>query len=126
MFETIHQQLRHIRANQVLILRMLSRVLKTEASFAMTLQDILDKQTASLQKANDALTLTAAIKVIDEKNTATIADLKVQLQAAIDAGGSPAQIQQIADNMDAIIAAQDSNAAAEAALAGTPPGTGDL
>lgn len=121
----ILNQLRIIRVNQVFMIRMIARVLHKEDTMAATLQDVLDKGNAVLQKATDAATLTAAIKVVVDGQAQTIKDLQASLDAAI-ATGDMTKVQAISDMMDAISAAQDSDAAAKAVLAGTPAGTGDL
>lgn len=82
-----------------------------------TLDDILAKQAQALQKAQDNTNALAAVKTLLDANNAAIADLKAQLAAA---GNDPAKLQQVSDAMDAIIAQSDTQAAAEAALAGTP------
>jgi len=91
--------------------------LKTRQDKIMsTLDDILAKQDAALAKATANTDALGAIKTILDANTATIADLKAQLDAA---GADPAKLQQLSDNMDKILAAADTQAAAEAALANT-------
>lgn len=98
---------------------------RREIAMAATLQDILDKSSRALTTATNAATLTSAIKIVLDAEVAKIADLQARLDEAI-ASGDMAKVQEISDNMDALIAAQDSDAAAKAILAGTPPGTGDL
>lgn len=81
------------------------------------IDDILAKQDAALAKATANTDALSAIKTILDANTATIADLKAQLDAA---GANPAKLQALSDNMDKILAAADNQATAEAALANTP------
>lgn len=95
------------------------RALITDNNGALmsTLDDILAKQATALQKATENTNALGAIKTVLDANTATIADLKAQLDAA---GTDPAKLQQLSDNMDQLLASQDTQAAAEAALANTP------
>jgi chromosome segregation ATPase len=81
------------------------------------IDDILAKQDQALAKATANTDALSAIKTILDANTATIQDLKAQLDAA---GANPAKLQALSDNMDKILAAADNQATAEATLANTP------
>lgn len=93
------------------------RILERIDTAMATIDEILAKQDQALAKATANTDALSAIKTILDANTATIADLQAQLAAA---GTDPAKLQAVSDNMDKILGATDNQAAAEAALAGTP------
>ncbi len=114
-------QLNRIEALLRLVLRR-EGVLINEGNQIMTLLDDVqaaeDKALAAIQANTNALGAVAdAIKNKD----AQIADLSAQLAAAIAAGADPAALQAIVDKANAIVAASDAQATAEAALTNTTP-----
>lgn len=96
---------------------LLHRLIAKVEQIMPTIDEILAKQDQALAKATANTDALGAIKTILDANTATITDLQSQLAAA---GTDPAKLQALSDNMDKILAAQDNEAAAEAALSGTP------
>lgn len=114
-------QLDRIEAMLRLVLRR-EGVIINEGNHIMTLLDDVqaaeDKALAAIQANTNALGAVAdAIKNKD----AQIADLTAQLAAAIANGADPATLQAIVDKGNAIVAASDAQATAEAALTGTAP-----
>lgn len=96
---------------------MVHRILERIDAIMPTLDEILAKQDEALAKATANTDALGAIKTILDANTATIADLQAQLAAA---GNDPVKLQQVMDNMNKIVEQADNQAAAEAALSGTP------
>ena len=111
-----HEKLDWILANQGHFHRLFHKLIRKVDKTMATIDDILAKQDQALAKATANTDALSAIKTILDANTATIADLKAQLDAA---GADPAKLQTLSDNMDKILAAADTQAAAEAALSGT-------
>lgn len=88
-------------------------------TMAKTLDDILAAQSATLAKMTAMKTVDDSIAALVTSQKQTLTDLKGQLDAAI-ASNDPTKLQQVADNMDAINAQLDAQAATEAAVANTP------
>lgn len=118
---SIRHELRHIRANQVLIMQMLGRLLNKETDMAKSLDDILAAQATALDKITAETEVDKAIAAAFTADRQTIVDLRAQLAAAI-AANDPAKLQAVADNMDAILAAQDVEAKTKAVLDNTDAG----
>lgn len=102
--------------NLGLILAMHFNLRTMKGQIMTILDDILAKQATALEKIQANTDLDAAIKAAFDAKDGLIADLRAQLAAA---GGDPAKLQQVLDNMDAILAAQDNDTAASAVVAGT-------
>lgn len=118
----VQQQLRGMERKLDHIHELLHRLFRREMFVMVSQAELLAKAQQILTKATantDALTSIAG--VIDDQK-ALIADLKSQLDAAI-ASGDPVATQAASDALDQGIAALDAQAAAEAALAGTPAAT---
>lgn len=86
----------------------------------VSIDDLQAKADAALAKATANTDALGAIKTLLDANVAQIADLKAQLTAA---GTDPAKLQALSDTMDKLVAQSDTQAAAEAALSGTPAAT---
>lgn len=85
---------------------------------AKTLDDILAAQGAAFTKITAIQTVDGAVFALVDHLKVQLTDLQVALDAAI-AAQDMEKIQQVSDNMDAINAALDAQAAAEAVVAGT-------
>jgi hypothetical protein len=96
-----------------------ARTLQTEGRIQMTVDDILAKSQAVMDQTKKNGDLEASIIAIVNHNSDTIKDLQKQLA---DAGTDPAKLQQVADQLDAILKSETSNADAVAAAvtANTP------
>lgn len=92
---------------------------REERQMAKSLDDILGAQAATMTKITAMKTVDDGISALVTSQKTTLADLQAQLDAAI-AAGDMAKVQTVSDNMDAINAALDAQAAAEAVVAGTP------
>lgn len=93
-------------------------------TMAKTLDDILGAQKSILDTITEDTSLDNSIAAILDSDRQTIADLKTQLDVAI-AANDPAKMQEVSDNMDAILAAmvQNRDAAKAAVTANTPAST---
>lgn len=120
-FNRIFDELRHVRANQVLTMQMVHRVLNKDSDIMKTLDEIVAAQAAALTEITAETDLDKAIAAAFTADRQTIVDLRAQLAEAI-ASGDPVKIAQIGDNMDAIIAAIDVNKRAKAVLDNTAAG----
>lgn len=89
------------------------------------LDDLQAKAKATLDKVTSDTDIDNAVAKVVNDQVATITDLKAQLAAAIAAGNDPVKLQALSDTMDAILAADTSNAAivSAAVTAGTPAAT---
>lgn len=85
----------------------------TTAEIAAKMADVLAKTQAN----TDA---TAAIAVYIQGLKDQLAAVQQQLADVIAAGGDPAALQAIADQLDAVISAVDADTVAEQALVNTP------
>lgn len=81
------------------------------------LDDAAAAEDAALAKINANTDALSSVKAALDAQTAKIADLTAQLAAA---GTDPAAIQAVLDKANAILAATDTQATAEAALTNTP------
>lgn len=101
--------------------RKLDIIIWKERNIVTLLDDVQaaeDKALAAIQANTNAL---GAVADAIRNKDAQIADLTAQLATAI-ANGAPADVlQAIVDKGNAIVAASDAQATAEAALIGTPP-----
>lgn len=98
LLQPLHKELRHIMA---------------------TLADIQAKSQAILDKATANTNALEAIKELVDGQKTQLTELKAELDAAL-ATGNQEQIDEASANLDAGIDALDAQAAAEAAISGTP------
>lgn len=100
----------------------LGRIQEKEVKIMTTLADIQAKAAATLASVTAETSVVNAVKVVVDNSNALIATLKQQLADAIAAGADPVLTQTLSDTIDAIQAAETSNAAvvAAAVVAGTP------
>jgi 2-hydroxychromene-2-carboxylate isomerase len=98
------------------------RVIKKEDRLMTKVSDIQDKANAALAAINAETEIDQAVLALVNHQNDQITALKQQLADAIAAGVDPAAVQALSDTIDAIQAAQTSNAAvvAAAVTAGTP------
>jgi len=89
------------------------------------LDDVQAKAEATLAKVTSDTDIDNAVARVVNDQVATITDLRAQLAAAIAAGNDPVKLQKLSDTMDAILAADTSNAeiVSKAVTAGTPAAT---
>ena len=85
-----------------------------------TLDDLKAKADATLAQVTSDTDIDNAVAKVVNDQVATIKDLQAQLAAAIAAGNDPTKLQALSDTMDAILAADTSNAqkVADAVTAG--------
>jgi len=115
MFGSINELKRLIELNIVL-----SRLnLKRNHSIMATLADIQAKAAQIIAGVTANTNALSAIAAVIDADHAQITELKAELDAAL-ANGDPAAIQAASDALDQGISALSGQAAAEAALAGTP------
>lgn len=98
------------------------RVLQREATIMSSVADVQAKADTMLAKVTADTDVANAVKTVVEHNNDMIAALKQQLADAIAAGTDPAALQKLSDTLDAIQAAESSNAdtVAAAVVEGTP------
>lgn len=108
---------RHI---EHLLIGLHTKLDRLETSFMTTTQDITARIAALTTSVAANTSATEAIKTYVEGLKAQLADIKQQLADAIAAGADPAALQVAVDNLDALTAAIDADAAAEAAIVNTP------
>lgn len=94
----------------------LSQLNQRSKHMAKTLDDILTAQAATLTKITAMKTVDDGIAAFVTQQKQNYTDLKAQLDAAV-AANDPAKLQAVGDNMDAINAALDAQAVAEAVVA---------
>lgn len=99
----------------------LTKQAKETTTMAKTLDDVLADQQTALTKITAIETVEDSIAALVASQKQTLADLQAQLAEAI-AAGDPAKVQQVADNMAAINAALDAEAAKQAVITNTPAG----
>lgn len=97
-------------------------ILQKEDKEMVTIQEIQAKADATLAQVTAARTVDDAIKVVVDNNNVTLASLRQQLADAIAGGATPADLQKIADTIDAIQQTDLANGAvvSAAVVAGTP------
>jgi len=83
------------------ILAQLTALQGTEKSLMATVQDIKAQADKALAAIKDESDKDDAIILLSKSNTALITTLKQQLQDAINAGGTPDQLQAVLDTMKA-------------------------
>lgn len=100
----------------------LGRIERKENTIMTSVADVKAKADALLGKVTAETDVVNAVKLVVEHSNDMIATLKQQLADAIAAGADPAQLQALSDTLDAIQAAQSSNAdtVAAAVAEGTP------
>lgn len=122
MFDFDHSvSLARIEALLRLVLRREATLLNQGTETMTLLDDVQaaeDKALAGIQANTNAL---SAVATAISNKDAQIADLTAQLATALANGADPAVLQTIVDKGNAIVAASDAQATAEAALTGTPP-----
>lgn len=98
------------------------QLVRLEKETMATLDDVQTRATQTLDavKADTAVDL-AVQKVVNDQ-VANIQNLKDLLAAAVAAGADPVKLQTLSDTLDAILAADTSNAkiVSDAVVAGTP------
>lgn len=109
-FDRIEQYLRLLAGGE-------SAILHKENTIMSLLDDAAVAEDAALAKVTANTNALSAIKDALDAQTAKIVDLTAQLAAA---GNDPAKIQAVLDKANAIVAAADNQALAEAALTNTP------
>ena len=121
---TVDQIVRHMGV----IIEGEALILRQEIRTMTTLQEALAKEQTALAAIRANTDRLPAIKQALDAKDAALADITAQLKAALADGADPAVLQQIADTGDAILAASNTQATAEAALenttatGGTPTG----
>jgi len=100
----------------------LGRMERKEDRIMTSVADVQAKANTTLAAVTAEADVVNAVKLVVDHNNDLIATLKQQLADAIAAGADPAALQTLSDTLDAIQAAETSNAAgvAEAVAAGTP------
>ncbi len=88
-----------------------------------SVQDVQEKVKALQASVAKETDLTKSVITYVKGSNAMLADLKAQLEAAIAAGGNPAELQAVVEQLDAIKSLNDENADAIAAAMreGTTP-----
>ena len=106
----------------VLLTQKVDLVLQKENTNMATLAEIQTKADATLAQVTAARTVDDAVKVVVDNNNVQLAALKQQLADAIAGGATPADLQKIADTIDAIQQTDLANGAivSAAVTAGTP------
>jgi hypothetical protein len=104
------------------IFKRLGHVQQEEQSIMTNVADLQAKASATLTAVQAETDVVNAVKQVVDNSNSQIATLKQQLADAIAAGVDPAALQTLSDTIDAIQAAETSNAAvvAAAVAAGTP------
>jgi predicted nucleic acid-binding Zn-ribbon protein len=100
----------------------LGRIERKEGTIMTSVADLQAKADSTLATVTATKDVADAVKLVVEHNNDVIATLKQQLADAIAAGVDPAAVQKLADTLDAIQAAETSNAetVAAAVVEGTP------
>jgi division protein CdvB (Snf7/Vps24/ESCRT-III family) len=123
VFIHVHADNRGIYDRLDAIAGQLARVNRMENMNMTTLAEIQTKADATLAQVTAARTVDDAVKAVVDGNNLQLTDLRSQLAAAIASGTtSPADLQKIADTIDAIQQTDMANGAivADAVKAGTP------
>lgn len=104
------------------VISRLGHIERKEDRIMTNVADVQAKADAALQKITADADVGNAVKAVVLHQNDLLADLKAQLDAAIAAGGTPETLQKLSDTIDAIQAAETSNAqtVADAVTAGTP------
>lgn len=120
MFDfAVRAQLNRIEAKLDLVLRREGVIIQEGNHIMTTLSDVQAQEDQALAKISANTDALSSVKAALDAQTAKIADLQTQLDAAI-AANDPTAIQAVSDKMAAILAATDTQATAEAALTNTP------
>lgn len=108
-----------IEKNLAILVQAAARTLQNEGRIQMTVDDLLAKSQAVLDQTKKNGDLETSIIGIVNHNNDVIKDLQKQLA---DAGTDPTKLQQLSDQLDAILNSETSNATAVAAAvtANTP------
>lgn len=98
------------------------RIERKENTIMTSVADVQAKADLALEKITADADVGNAVKAVVLHQNDLLADLKQQLADAIAAGGTPESLQKLSDTIDAIQAAETSNAqtVADAVTAGTP------
>lgn len=101
------------------LVQAMARTLQTEGRILMTVDDLLAKSSQVLDQTKKNTDLDNSIITIVNHNNDVIKDLQKQLA---DAGNDPTKLQQLSDQLDAILNSETANGAAVAAAvtANTP------
>lgn len=119
LLEHIHQLLHHDAHGLAAILANQSHIHKELRNIMATLADIKAQSAALIDSVKAETDLVTAIKTYVEGLKAQMTDLAAQLAAAIAAGGDPAALQAVSDDLTAASSTIDANKAAEAAVVNT-------
>jgi hypothetical protein len=118
----LQRDIHHVLMMQVETLRRLGRIEAKESTIMTSVADVKAKADALLVSVQAESSVVDAVKAVVDHSNDQIATLKQQLADAIAAGVDPAAVQALSDTIDAIQAAETSNAqkVADAVTAGTP------
>lgn len=123
--QNINRQLEAIRRQLQWLMSAVAITANREGIIMTTMQEVQDKANATLATVTAETDVANAVLAVVNHQNADIATVKQQLADAIAAGNDPVALQKLADTIDAIQAADTSNAAkvAAAVTAGTPVAT---
>lgn len=98
------------------------KLVRLERETMTTLDDVQTRANETLAAVQADTAIDTAVKKVVDDQVASIQNLKDLLAAAVAAGADPVKLQTLSDTLDAILAADTSNAkiVSDAVLAGTP------
>jgi len=116
-------QIHALNARVTRLERLVASIVNEERSIMATLADIQAKADAELAQITAEIDVVNAVKQVVDNQVAKLNDLQAQVAALLAQGSvNPADLQKLSDTIDAIKAADTSNAAivSAAVAAGTP------